>query len=439
MFVRRNSFFGFVGFLVPTLVLFVVYPILVRHLGMATLGLYLLATSMSGALAFLDAGFSAATLKFVAEDLALGMKQRVAETLVASTLFYGGVGALGGFALWILAPWMVSIFKVDPALRATAIVVFRLAAVQFAVFFTMTVFISLFKGMQRFHLSTMSLSLLSVLTYGGAVIAVMFTDSGVVGVTAASLAANVIVLTFSAAVGVFICADQGIPLRTARPTVATYKRMLGFGFFMTVNGIAGLLLLQIQKYLIGITLGPAAVGIYQTASVPPSKVHAAVNAATEVLFPMTSASKDPVRLRSLYLRMVGATVAFSTLAFLPMVLFGPRLISLWLGQSNSPELQALFVIFAIAYFFQALNPPAFHLLNGLGKPWINTISYFVTALLNVAFIGIALLTRPTLPRVAWAFAAAVFFGGVLYQATVEFLVWRRLRLPQSSPQPVMSL
>ena len=59
-----------------------------------------------------------------------------------------------------------------------------------------------------------------------------------------------------------------------------HPEIFSFGAFMTLNGIASLLLLQVQKYLIGITLGPASVAVYQTASVPPGKIHAAVNAAT---------------------------------------------------------------------------------------------------------------------------------------------------------------
>lgn len=428
MSVQRNSFFGLLGFAVPTAVLFVAYPILVRRLGMESLGLYLLATSMSGALAFLDAGFSAATLKFVAEDLGHGRKAEAAEVLMASILFYATVGSAAAVVLWLLSPWLVSIFHVEPKLNAVAIRAFRLASVQFAVFFTLTVFISLFKGMHRFHLSTLSLSLLSVLTYGGAVIAVIFGHAGVAGVTAVSLAANVVVLAISAVIGLRLCTSQQMPLLSARPTVSTYKRILSFGAFMTLNGIATLLLLQIQKYLIGITLGPAAVGVYQTASVPPSKIHAAVNAATEVLFPMTSAATDPVQLRRVYVRMLGATVAFAALAFLPLVFLGPWLLSLWLGKSNSPQLQSLIVIFAVAYLFLAVSPPPFHLLNGLGKPWINTIFFMFTAILNVGLIGLGYLTGITLNKIAWAFAAANIFTAILYHATVEFYVWKRINL-----------
>jgi len=64
--VMRNAMHGLVGFVAPAVVVFASYPVLLHHLGPAAFGVYLLAVSMSGAMMFLDLGFSAATLRFVA-------------------------------------------------------------------------------------------------------------------------------------------------------------------------------------------------------------------------------------------------------------------------------------------------------------------------------------------------------------------------------------
>jgi O-antigen/teichoic acid export membrane protein len=421
--IRRNSFFGLLGFAVPVLVLLISYPVLIRHLGMARLGIYLLATSMSGALAFLDAGFSAATLKFIAEDLAQGRRQSAAEVLAASMWFYGAAGLAGGLVLAAASPWLVGVFKIQPGLRGEALWTFRLASVQFAVFFMLTVFISLFKGMHRFHLSTLSLSLLSVLTYGGAVLAVLFAHAGLMGITAVGVAANAMVLAGSAVVGLRLCGTAGIHPFTARPSWEVYKRMLGFGSAMLINGFASLLQNQIQRYIIGIALGPAAVGIYQTASVAPGKIHAAVNAATEVMFPLSAGASDRRSLRRTYLQMLAATVVCAGLAFPLLILAGPWFLSVWLRENNSPELRPLLMIFAIAYFFLALTPPPYHLLNGMGKPWINTLFFAITASLNVTMIGVSWVFGISLAGIAWAYTIAVLCSVPAYYLTVERSIW----------------
>src|SRR5579864_4653319 len=104
MSVGRSAWHGLLGFAVPSLVVFASYPVLIRHLGAAAFGIYLLAASLSGALMFLDLGFSAATLRFVAQDLAAGRPQAAADVVVTSLVFYGGMGLVGGGAIAALAP-----------------------------------------------------------------------------------------------------------------------------------------------------------------------------------------------------------------------------------------------------------------------------------------------------------------------------------------------
>jgi O-antigen/teichoic acid export membrane protein len=94
--IRRNAWHGLMGFAVPSLIVFASYPVLIRHLGAAAFGVYLLAVSLSGAMMFLDMGFSAATLRFVAQDLAAGRPKAAADVVLTSLVFYGGMGIAGG-------------------------------------------------------------------------------------------------------------------------------------------------------------------------------------------------------------------------------------------------------------------------------------------------------------------------------------------------------
>ncbi len=154
------------GFVIPTVVMLIAYPVLVYRLGTAQLGIYFLATSVSSTLAFMDFAISSAVLKFVAEDIAKRDQKAAAETIVTSLAFYGGLGIFGALLIWFLSPWLVPLFSIEPPLQTDAVQVFRLAAIQFPAFVLTMNLISLFKGMQRFDHSTLALSSLSVLTYG---------------------------------------------------------------------------------------------------------------------------------------------------------------------------------------------------------------------------------------------------------------------------------
>lgn len=433
--IKRNSFYGLLGFAVPTAVMLVAYPVLVHRLGAEAFGVYLLATSISGVLAFLDFGFSAATLKFIAEDTARGDERGAADILVASLVFYGGLGATVALAVLAIAPWLIDLFAIRQDMQVEAVLVFRLAGVQFAVFMLITVFISLFKGLQRFEQSSLMLSVLSVVTYGGAALAVLVGNVGLVGVTAISLAAHILVLGLCLVVGRSIAQKHQFPISEARPSLLTFRRMFSFGAVMTVNSISGVFLYQIQQYLIGATIGPAAVSIYRLATTVPAKAHAVVNAVTEILFPFASATTDRTRLRQVYLRMLTGSVVIAFLALLPLAIFPQAILSIWIGSKLAMEVAPLLPLFAVAFFFLALSPAPYHLVNGLGKPWINTISYAFNAFANVVLIALFARDGMTLFEFAWAFTIANIVNSLAYQAVVEILVWRRARWPDAVAVP----
>jgi len=285
--------------------------------------------------------------------------------------------------------------------------------------------------MQQFGRSTAILVLLSLATYGGAVAAVV-AGWGLVGAMTATVLANFAVLAFAARQGGRLCREHGIRLGSASPRWAAVRRMSGFGRTVTVNSLSGFLLYHVQKYLVGAAIGPAAVTIYQMAAAGPSKIHAAVNAATEVMFPLASASRDRPELRRIYRRMLGASLVMAAAGFCPLALFARPALGLWLGGTLAGPVAPLVPAFALGYLFLALSPAPFHLLNGLGRPGFNSAFYGLNALINITLIAVFAVGGITLEKFAWAFACANIVTSLIYQGTVELLVWRRPRLAEAA-------
>ncbi len=420
--IARSATHGLVGFAAPALIVLVSYPVLIRHLGPAAFGVYLLAVSMSGAVMFLDLGFSAATLRFVAQDLADRQGKAAADVVATSLVFYTGMGLVGALLIALLAPVCPRLFKIDARLAPDAVVVFRLAGLQLAAYLPATVFISIAKAVGRFDRAALFVSLFSLSCYGCATAGVL-AGAGLPRAMAAVIVANFVVLALVTIDGLRLCRAHGIELRAARPVA--FRRMLGFGWALTVNSVAGFFLYQIQRFLVGFVMGPAAVTIYQAAAVAPSKLHAAVNAASEVMFPLASASRDKTSLRQVYLRVLGGSALAALTGFAALVILARPLLSIWLGKSVADSVAPLIPVFALAYFFLALSPAPFHLVNGMGRPGLNTLFYVANALLNVALIGAFALHGLTLAKFAWSFAAANIVTSLSYQLTVETLIWKR--------------
>lgn len=427
---RANSLYGLLGFLIPSAVMLLAYPVLVKHVGAGAFGIYLLATSFSGILAALDLGVSAATVKFVAEGESLADKRGVGDILAASLLFYGCAGFLGASAIWLATPWLLDVCSIEPGMRGQATIVFRLSAVQFAVSFVNTVWLSLFKGMHRFQLSSLVLSILSLLTYGGAVLGVLFRSMGLVGITAVSLAANVLVAVLALIMGLALCRRAGIELSRARPTVTTFKRMFGFSAAMLVSSVAGLLHSQGQKILIGALMGPQFVTSYYIGVWGPAKVNAATLAICEPLFPGVAAAnaRDHSMARRMYYRYLASITLLSLIALAPFALVPEVIFGLWLGSASSPMIPEVARIVAAGLFLNAVSHPAFHVVNGLGRPWINTgFMLLSTGLLYGTVLAISRFQPVGLPEFAWATSLSLGGPAILYLIVCEWLLIRRPR------------
>lgn len=427
---RRNAAFAVGGFVVPTLVVFVAFRVLTRGLGADAFGVYVLATSISGSLAFLDFGSTSAGTKFISQHVAAGQSTDAANVLVASFVFNAAVGILGAATMWLFATKLVGYFAVPPELRDAAVLVFRIAAVQFVTFALTSVFLSCFKALHRFDLATITVSVLSVLSYGSGVVAVKYLHTGVVGVTLASCASNVLILGAAGATTWRLTRQAGMDVRRARPSARVYRSIFSFGAVMTINTLSGMVLYQSQRYVAGRLLGTAAVAIYVLSFTVASKAHALVNAASEIMFPFASGSTNRSELRRVYARFLGGSAALALCVTLPLMIAPLPLLRLWLDEGMAVRVAPLLVPHAIGFLFLALSPAAFHLVNGIGRPSFNTVFAILNAVLNVLFIRLFSGSALTLVDLAYSFALANIVNAVVFQAAVELVVWRRWIVPR---------
>lgn len=428
---KRNAVYGFLGFAIPTAAIVVAYPVLVNHLGGAAFGVFILATSLSGAMAFVDLGCSAATLKFVAEDVARGDRPAAAAIIVTSLAFYAVAGAAVTALIWLLAPRMVAWFSVPPELHGTGVWVFRLAALQFEAFFITTVFVSLFKGLHRFDQATLVLSALAFLTYGGAAAGALFAHAGLLAVTAISLAANLVTLLLAAALAASLCRAHGLPVFRARPSLATLRRMFGFGVFMSINNISGILVTQVQRMVISALFGPAAVTVFASATMLVSKVSAAIGATFEFVMPLTAgisadlAGHDVGRFRRLYLNAVGTSALLSLAGMTALFVAAPVLVPLWLHSAIDAQVVGLIRIFCVGFAINGVTPAIYHLINGFGRPAANTVFFLLSPLVLYALVGVMALTGLSVEVFALCFSVSLAVNGLGYLLFAELVFWRR--------------
>jgi O-antigen/teichoic acid export membrane protein len=423
----RNSLFGIVAFSVPTAVLLVAYPLLIHRIGTDAFGVFVLASGLTGSVGRLDPGLTPATTHFVAKDIALGHREDAARSITTSLLLYTILGLAGSIAVWLAAPWMASTFSGNAVDRGTALWAFRLAGLQIGTTFLINVCAGTFKGLHRFDWSALVMSALAIASYGGAVVATVLWKPNLVSVAVAFTLGYLAVAVFALFLLGAICARLSIPIARVRPSLSALRRLVRFGIVMTGNSLASFLLYEIQQFVVGAAIGPAAVTVYQLATTIPSKAQTLIASATEALFPFASSSPARAELRRAYLRMMtgGAIIAFVLLGTLTIGRY--PILNWWIGSQTAADAADVLPLFAAAYFLISLTPAPYYLANGLGKPQLNTACYLLNGASNVAFLALLLPGGLNMAKIGWAFLAANLLNAIVYQTLAETVLWRRWR------------
>src|SRR6266571_9015866 len=364
--VARNIGSGYVGAAVNGMVLLLLTPLVVRHLGPRGYGIWVLATAIGSYLGFLNAGSGAAGVRAVARLAGTGRIGEASRDVGSIFRIYLIVGILAAGALTLLSFTTLDYFHVPAAERAEVQDLLILIALNFLVSFPLGMTRSVLAGLHRFQLLN-----------GVEVVWALVR----LGVTAVLLAAGFGLLALA---GVQLAASIGghatrwLAIRKVAPQIhltggpewrglsadVSIFSALSFGYesLRTLFDNADLLLL-------GILTGPAGVAVFSVGVTLASFVSKGLQPITGVLFPMASEMEAQGR-RSDSARLLEVGTRVNIALALPLVTIllvdGPTLLHLWVGdgfEQSYPVLSA----FALANLMTAASLTSSTLLFGSGR------------------------------------------------------------------------
>lgn len=431
----HGSFYGLVGFILPTVMVFVAYPILIDGLGITGFGIFLLINSVTGAFSMLDFGLSSAILKYVAEDLSNGNAHGVADIFATGFIYYCALGAGLALLMWMVAPSLQDMMSTPLETKLDTILAFKIAAFQLVFAMLIALFTSLMKGFNRFDLSCWILSAVSFITYGGAIAAVKLNHGGLVQVVLWGCISNVALVPVCMIFSHSIAKDVNVKLLNGRPSKSTLRRLFSFSSALMVHSVVSMFFGHGQRLLVGFWLGPNAVSVYTIANTLVSKVHAVINAMTEVMFPISSSNKNIFLLRKMYIRVVLTSMLFAGLLLSCLTVFAEQILTIWVGPTLAAAAKPLIGVFALGFFILSFSPPTYHIVNGKGMPWLNVIFDVSNLALAALLMAIVYVTEISLIKIVWAFAISNLIQSLCYQYTVERYCWQKwLAIPNSIRQ-----
>lgn len=408
--------------LVGPVLLLLVAPWLLRHLGAAGFGLWALAQAIVsfGYLASLGVGVT--TTRHVAADLAQGEPQRAVSAVRAGLSVALGIGAvlLAGGAL--ASPWIAG--AVFPRMGPTATVALTLS-VGLAMLVLQeidSVFSGALRGAGRFDLVA-GIELATRPLWALAVCAAASLTGDANLSLLAGLAVNGLRLVVKAA-----AASRRLGRHCHRPSRngADIARLVRVGGWVWVQGLGSVIYTVGDRLLVGALLGASELGRYTLCMQLSHFIHSLQAAALQTLLPWVSGAPDrPGRMRRIR-RVAWAAGIAATIAPMLLAAAGHTLLSLWIGPEFADDNATLLFALFCSVIVLSLSTPTHFALIGLGD-----VRFL--GLLGIA-AGVAALGVSTLLSVATSlgflsFAIGRNLYGVVMLASLSRLYRERAEAP----------
>jgi len=380
----RNTLASGVGSASGILVGLILTPFMIYRLGLPAYGVWTLALALtfSGGYASLaDLGVEGATVRYVAEATADEDLDAVSRTVSTTLLLFCVIASLLAPAAVALAHPFVSLFGVPHNLRGAAAVCFALAGGQLAFELPARAFVAVLQGTQQ-YIVYQSVELARMLLQAALYVLVLLEGWGI-----GALGGALMVSSICALVTYWLLAHRAVPGLRASPLHAQraeLRRLVHFGGGVFTMRLVGTVYRQMDKVIVGIALGPHAVGLYEIAN----KVNmgAATMASVSVSAVMPAAAfarRNAVMLRDMFLRgscyAAGASLPFAVAGFI----FAKPLLVSWIGPQATPAVEAARLFLAYEAL-QAVQNVASTMMFGIGRIRVPLTVAVIATLANLA-------------------------------------------------------
>jgi len=401
----HNAIFNVAGWAVPVVISFLLMPYIVRSMGEDSYGILTLVWSVIGYFTFLDLGLGQAVTKFVAEHNGRGDVKAVNHIIGAAMLVSAVLGGAGGLCIAAMSdPLAYRWLKIPEALRPGATLAFRIGAIGFVVGMFHTMCRAIPKGLNRYDLTSGVTIGVASLTTGGTAL-VLYLGGGLTQVVLLNVAIPLLACLSYAWISRRVLPGLTVGFGTS---LKPLRQMLNFGLFSILSRISYTVLGYFDRVLIAAVLGTSAVTFYVVPMMLVNKLARLALQVSNVIFPAVSELQGQQRTQAigeLYVAAMRVTMILSTAACIPLMVFGRRLLTLWMGPEFAASSGHVITFVTMSLYIDSLtNVPSFT-VDGMGRPDVSGISSVCLTVLTLALM-VPLARARGIEGVALSFVAS---------------------------------
>lgn len=376
----------------PMVVNLLTTPFLLSKLGEEAYGIQVIANVIVGYLVVADMGLDIPITQKISSFYAKQDHNNQSQFLATTIKIYFLIGISGALILIGLTDFIIEWIIIPATYVTDARNVFYLSAFGFLGSILGMWGKAVFNGLHRYDIANGVNIMCNVLAVGLGLI-LIFLDYGIVGF----MFARMLGFFLSALIYLMLVAKHIVNFRF-NPFIDTkiwlqLRGQIGFGFLLRISGM---FFSRMDQTLIGAWIGISFVTIYSFPILIATTLSGLVSSITHFIFPMVSsmdATEGRASMGAFFIKTSKYITLLSTLVFIPFIVLGDKVISLWISEEIARgSHDALIILSCSFYLTTCLNVAMNSFLVGIGQ--LKKVAYFNFMRGLCLLIGFLLLIKP---------------------------------------------
>jgi O-antigen/teichoic acid export membrane protein len=364
---KVNSLWSISSYLFSILVLFFLFPYLVKNLGPKEYGFYIFLATINGIASVGNFGFAEATQRYVAFYFNEGQIDSVKKVLTNTLLLYFLFGFFIGLIIYLFTPQLVNMIKDTGVDYSTSIFLIRVSLLTFIIRFIFGIFESIPKSLQRFDISTKILILENIVRLCFTVL-VISNGFGLRGLVLSELIISIVSIFANFFISVNLL-DTAWPF--GRFSMNILKKMFDYSIYSAMTQIVGLIWQYSDKILLGYFVSSSAVAYFAAPQQMIFKILGVFAAGSAVLFPKFSGNLITVEMRKMCEKYFLLFISLSIVVFSTLALVIEDFMKLWVNEEFARNSKDIAILLSISCMIRGSFSIYENVFKAIGKPQFN--------------------------------------------------------------------
>ncbi len=365
---------------------FITTPILVKKLGADAYGVVILLSTILNYMGFLDLGLSSATIQYLTECVSSNDWERFRRIAWSSLITYSGIGVIGGTIFFFFIPEIVSSwFKIPPKLQSASIKSLYLFVSAFVAGLLMQTPRAVIWAHNRIDLASM-ITLISAILQPILAILMVFAGYGIVGVSLATLIANLATLLLAVQISARFYNKWGKPVYD----IKSLKPLIRYGSWITFTQLFNQVVTSLDKIFIAKYLNTAAVGYYNLSVSIPIKlwiIHGAfASSALPLLIGLKTRAASSHEIYYLMSRLIRGVQLLSLPAVLFFIFWGDIFLRVWINEEFAQAGKFSIRLVSMAMLLSGVSAIYHTSLRAWGRADLSSIAYIITGVMYIPLL-----------------------------------------------------